>query len=142
MGTFEVVAQHEPGVTLEWLARRCLDVAEDPGNARFTVAPGEDLERPCVGARQHVGFLIAGETIDGRPVEAHAFFEGRLEVGRGDGEGLEKPEDVGEPQSDEADAPLLNRPKDVLFLLLHGAAPPGRRHGTPRPQRRIPRRPG
>jgi hypothetical protein len=40
-----------------------------------------------------------------------------LELGRRDGEGLQEPEDVGEPEPDELDAPLLDGTKDVFRLV-------------------------
>src|SRR4029453_2281890 len=55
-------------------------------------------------------------------VELHAALERVLELGRGDGERLQEPEHVGEPQADEADVTVLARPEHVLLLLVHGAA--------------------
>ena len=48
--------------------------------------------------------LDPAEPVDGRPVEGHALLEGVLELGGSDAEGLGRPEDVGEPELDEADA--------------------------------------
>ena len=46
----------------------------------------------------------------------------RLELGRGDGEALQRAEDVGEPEADEADPALLDGPQDVVELLLHASS--------------------
>ena len=119
-GPVEVPLEHVAGVALERVARQVLDVAEHPGNRGVLAAPGDDLEGARVGKGEHVGFLHPGVALDRRSVEGHAFFEGALELGRGDGEALEGPEDIGEPEAHEADASLLDRAQDVVELLLHG----------------------
>src|SRR5262249_9133483 len=78
------------------------------------------LERRRVGPSHHVGLLDAGEPLDGRPVEAHPLDQRGLQLLRGDGDRLEEPEDVGEPQPDELDPPLLDGAQDVLGLVGHG----------------------
>ena len=45
-----------------------------------------------------------------------------LELGRRDLHRLQEAEDVGEPEPDEADAALLDRPQDVLELALHAGS--------------------
>ena len=118
-GAVHVALQHVARVALERLLREVLDVAEHPGDRRVVAAPRHDLERVGVGDREHVGFLHAAVALDGRAVEGHALLERRLELGRRDGEALERAEHVGEPEADEADPPLLDRPQDVVELLLH-----------------------
>ena len=72
-----------------------------------------------VGPGQDVGLLDAAEAVDRAAVEGHPLVQGVLELGGGDVEGLVAPEDVGEPQLDEADAALLDGAQDVLGLALH-----------------------
>src|SRR6266545_3473319 len=51
-----------------------------------------------------------------------------LGLGRRDGERLEEPQHVREPQPDKADVALLHHPQDVLALLVH--VPSGSRSGS------------
>ena len=104
--------------------------------------PGQELERLGIGPGQDVGLLHPAEPVDGRPVEGHPLVEGVLQLRRRDVEPLGGPEDVGEPQLDEADAALLDRSQYVVALALHptsfaGAGPPSstRAHGTAAPRR-------
>ena len=59
------------------------------------------------------------------------FEERALELLRRDREGLQEPEHVGEPQTDEPDAPLLDRAQDVVGFGRQRHA----MHGTCRPRR-------
>ena len=95
------------------------DVAEHPGGVLAVLAdrPGEELEAVGVGSGQHVGLLHAGVPVDRAAVEVHALGEGVLQLGRGDGEGLELAVDVGEPEPDEPDALLLDESEDVVGAL-------------------------
>ena len=86
-------------------------------------APRQHLEGRRVGLGQHVGLVDPGEALDGRAVEADALGEGPLELGGGDGHGLERPEHVGEPQPHEADVALLDGAEDELLLTIHGSNP-------------------
>ena len=95
-------------------------------------APGDDLERARVGEGEHVGFLDPAVALDGRPVEGHALFEGGLELGRRDGEALQGAQHVGEPEADEPDTALFDRPQDVVELLLACGAVYGRLPYDPR----------
>jgi hypothetical protein len=57
-------------------------------------------------------------------VEPHPALEGILQLGRVDREGLELAQDVGEPEADEADLPLVDDGLDVVGgqgLIGHGA---------------------
>ena len=81
----------------------------------------QDLERLRVGLGEHVGLLHPAEAVDRRAVEGHPLVESVLQLGRRDGERLGRPEDVGEPELDEADAPLLDGPQHVFLLALHCA---------------------
>ncbi len=100
------------------------DVAEHPGHLRLrhvalgvpVAVPGQELEGARVGSCEHVALLDPAEAVDRRSVEGHSFVERVLELGRGDREGLRRPEDVGEPELDEADAAFFHRPEDVLLL--------------------------
>ena len=121
-GALEVALEHVAGVALERLLRQVLDVAEHAGDGGVLAAPRHDLERARVGEGEHVRFLDPAVALDGRPVEGHALFEGGLELGRGDGEALQGAQDVGEPEADEPDTALFDRPQDVVELLLHASS--------------------
>ena len=118
-GPLERPAQGVAGVTLERRAVEVGDVAEDAGHLRVVVVPGQQLEGLGVRAGQDVGLLDPAEAVDGRAVEGHALVERVLQLGRGDVEPLGGPQHVGEPQLDEADAPLLDGPEHVVPLALH-----------------------
>ena len=99
-------------------------------------APRQDLERRGVGVGEHVGLVDAREALDRRAVEAEALGEGALDLGRGDRDRLERADDVGEPEPDELDAPLLDRAKNELLLAVHvpdPAAARGAAVGHPAP---------
>ena len=82
--------------------------------------PGQDCERRWVWLGQHVSFLDAGITIDRGPVEGHSLLERNLKFRRADSDRLEKALNVGEPQTNETDAPLFNGTEDVVSLFAHG----------------------
>ena len=84
------------------------DVAEHAGRAADLLAPGQQLEGTGVRPCHHVGLVDAGITLDRRPVEAHPFAEGSLDLGRGNRHRLERAEHIGEPQSHEADVALFH----------------------------------
>ena len=67
--------------------------------------------------RDHVGLLDRVEAGDRGAVEAHAALERVVELGGVDREALELPEDVGEPEADEAQVVLLDDPLDVVGRL-------------------------
>ena len=64
-------------------------------------------------------FTPAVSLIRGLDVALGLLLERGLELGRGDGKALQRAEHIGEPKADEADPPLLDRPQDVVELLLH-----------------------
>jgi hypothetical protein len=102
-------------VTLVRAALRGLDVREHPRDARSVLRPpGQHVERGGIGHRDHVRLLDGVEAGDRRAVEAHAALEGVVELLGGDREGLELPEDVGEPEADEADRSFRDERLDVL----------------------------
>ena len=115
----EVAAQHDAGVAVERLAGERADVAEHAGDRGVVAPPGDDLERGGVGHGEHVRLLDPGVPLDRGAVEAHALLERALELGRRDGEALERAEHVGEPELDEAHAALLHGAQDVLELRDH-----------------------
>src|SRR5205823_531522 len=87
--------------------------------------PRQHVERRGVGHGYHVRLLDRVEPRDRAAVEAHAALEGVVELLGVDREGLQLAEDVGEPEADEADAPLLHERLDVLGGLRsvgHGGA--------------------
>jgi hypothetical protein len=94
-------------------ALRGLDVAEHAPDALLLRAPRQHGEGARVGHRDHVGLLDRVEARDRRTVEAHPVREGVSELVAPDREGLQLPEDVGEPQPDEADVPLLDERQHV-----------------------------
>ena len=125
-GPVEGPAQGVAGTALEGGAVEVEEVAEDAGHGDVVGMPGQELEGLRIGPGQDVGLLDPAEAVDGRAVEGHALLEGVLELGRRDAEGLGRPQDVGEPELDEADGPLLDRPEDVLLLASHSASARGR----------------
>ena len=118
-GPLERAAQGVPRVAPEGRAVEVGDVAEDAGHLRVVVVPRQQLEGLGIRAGQDVGLLDPAEPVDGRAVEGHPLVERVLQLGRGDVEPLGGPQDVGEPQLDEADAPLLDCPEHVIPLALH-----------------------
>ena len=118
-GPLQVALQDEARVTLEGLVRDAQHVAEDARRQGVIPVPGHDHERVGVGLEQHVRLLDTAVALDRRPVEGHALLEGDLELGGGDLEALQEPEDVGEPQPHEADAALLDGAQHVVELVLH-----------------------
>jgi hypothetical protein len=80
------------------------------------MAPGQHRVRVRVGHRDHVRLLDRVEAGDGRAVEAHPVGERVLELLAADGEALQLPVDVGEPEPDELDAVLVGAGDDVLRL--------------------------
>ena len=82
-------------------------------------APRQDLERGRIRLGQHVGFEDAGQALDRGPVESESLLEGAFHLGRGQGHGLERSYDVGEPQPHEPHVALFDRPQDKLLLAVH-----------------------
>jgi hypothetical protein len=126
----EVAAQYEAGIAFERFAGEALYVAEDPGDRRVLTAPRHDLERVRVGHGEHVGFLDPAVPLDGRAVERHALDQGGFELRRGDREALQETQDVGEPETDEPDAPFLDGSEHVVGLCLHGESLAGADRGS------------
>lgn len=60
------------------------------------------------------------EPFDGGSIEANALIESTLQLSRCDRDGLQRSQDVGEPQTHETDIPLFNGPQYELCLFLHG----------------------
>ncbi len=118
-GAVEVPAQHVPGASLEGSPVEVEDVAEDPGDGCLVGVPGKDLERLGIGSGQHIALLDPGESVDGRSVEGHTLLEGVLELGRRDGEGLGRSQDIGEPQLHEPHGAFFHRPEHVFLLAPH-----------------------
>ena len=106
-GLGEVALEHPAGVGVARGAVGQQDVAEHPGHARVLAAPRQQLEGRRVGTRDHVRFVNPRETLDGAAVEADAVRERALELSRGDRDGLERTEHVGEPEPDKTNIPLF-----------------------------------
>ena len=119
-GQAEIALEHLARVAAEGRAVEVLDVAEHDAAGLVVGRPGEELEARRVGPGEDVGLLDPGEAVDGRTVELEALVEDLVELGRRDGDRLVGPEHVGEPQTDEADPPLLDRAKHVFLLAFHG----------------------
>ena len=71
------------------------------------------------GSRDHVRLGHPREAFDGGAVEADALLEGAFELGGGDGHGFEVAQNIGEPETDEANVPLFERPKHEFLLAIH-----------------------
>src|SRR5690606_19482012 len=127
----EVAAKDLAGVALERAAVEVDDVAEHPGGRADAVGPGQDLEAVRVGAGQDVRLLHAGVAVDRGAVEPYVFLERALELDRRDGEGLQLPQHVREPEADHPHAALLDRAEDVVSLALRALH--GGMVGPPRP---------
>jgi hypothetical protein len=61
----------------------------------------------------------AGQALDRGTVESESFLEGAFHLGRGQGHGLERSHDVGEPQAHKPHVALFDRPQDKLLLAVH-----------------------
>jgi hypothetical protein len=114
----QVASQHLAGITAERRAIQIVDVAEHAGLGSVAVGPGQHHESVGVGDGQNVTLLNARETIDGRTIEAHAVLEGVLQFGGADGEALQIPQDVGEPQTNQPHTSFLDGAEHVITLLL------------------------
>ena len=129
--------QHVARVALVGLAARGEHVAEHPRDALLVRPPGQHLEGGHVGHGDHVRLLDGVEAGDRGAVEAHAALEGVVELRCVDREALQLPQDVGEPEADEADVPLLDLGFDALpgrGLLGHGPeATPSAARASPAP---------
>src|SRR5690606_23837636 len=102
------------------VGERCLtvgreDVAEHARRSAPVAAPRQGLERRGVRSRDHVRLEDPRESLDRRAVEADALAERGLELRRRDRDRLERAEHVGEPESDEADVPLLYGAENELL---------------------------
>ncbi len=71
--------------------------------------------------REKVGLEGASESLDRGPVEPESLRECALDLCRGDGDGLQRSDDIGEPQPHELDATFLDRAKNEVALLVHPA---------------------
>ena len=99
------------------LAVRRDDVADHPRDLRaVALRVRHELECRRIRDRHHVRLLDGVEARDGRAVEAHAVVERILDLGRRDGEALEVPFEVGEPEEDEVDALLLDALENTSAL--------------------------
>ena len=119
-GLRERALEHVARVGNRRLTVRRGDVAEHAGGGIDLATPGQDLERGGVRMREHVGLVRAGESLDRRPVETESFGECALHLGRRDRDRFEGSDHVGEPESDELDAPLFDGAKNEVALLVHG----------------------
>ena len=122
--------EHVTGVGDRGLAVGRRDVAEHARGGIDLAAPRQDLERRRVGVGEQVGLVRAGQTLDRRTVETEALAERSFDLGRRDRHRLESADDVREPEPDEFDAPLLDRPQYEVTLLVH-RIPSGARPSRP-----------
>ena len=109
------------GVAGKRRAIRLEDVAEHAGHGLLFRAPGEKLEGGGVGLGDHVALLDAGEALNGGAVKAHALIHGFFQLRGADGEAFQDPENVGEPDLDEADVVILDCFVNIFYgLTVHG----------------------
>ncbi len=101
-------------------------VAEHAPHALLLRTPRQHRERARVGHRDHVRLLDRVEARDRGAVEAHPRLERVVKLRRVDRERLQLPEDVREPEADEADVVLAHERLHVLRrlrLLSHLGGP-------------------
>lgn len=118
-GLGQVAFEHVAGIGGGGFAVGREDVAEHPRRRFRLAAPGQDLEGGGVRLRQHVGFEHPGQALNGGTVKAQPLLERALHFGRGQRHGLQRANDVGEPQPHEPHVALFDRPKDKLLLAIH-----------------------
>ena len=110
------------GDSLRTACRRDWRCRRRPGPRATCRPPGrwerQDLEGLRIRLGEHVALLHAAEAVDRGPVEGHPLLERVLELRRRDPERLRSAEDIGEPQLDEPNATLFDRPHHVFPLRL------------------------
>ncbi len=106
----------------EGLAVRGGDVADQPADLALAGLPGKDLEGVEIGHQEHVRFLDAGKTLDGRAVEHDLAVEGLLELALGDLDVLDDAVDVGELEPHEVDLLFFGSGEDALDGFWHRVA--------------------
>ena len=114
VSALEGAAQHVARIALIGGALGRDHIAEHPSDPLLLRPPRQDRERRGVGHRDHVRLLDRVEARDRGPVEAHPGFERVIQLGGVDRERLQLPEDVGEPEADEADLTLGDDRLDIL----------------------------
>ena len=114
LGALHGAAQDLPGVAFVRLAGGQLDVAEHPCHALHLGAVGQHLEGVGVGHGHHVRLLDGVEAGDGGAVKAHAVRHGIGQLLARDGEALELPEDVREPEAHELDVALFHERQNLF----------------------------
>ena len=70
--------------------------------------------------QQNVGLVQSREALDRRAVDPDALRERALDLGRGDRDGLQRADDIREPEPHELDTALLDRAQNEVTLLVHG----------------------
>ncbi len=95
------------------------NVGEHPRRSGVVPPPRQHLERAGVRLNDHVRLVDPRKTLDRAAVEADAPAEGLLQLRRCDGDRLQRPQDVGEPEPHEADIPFLDGAEHVLLLTIH-----------------------
>jgi hypothetical protein len=120
----ECTSQDPARIALIRIAPGHPDVAEHSRRRAVFRSPGQDCKGLGVGHRDHVRLFDRVEPCYRRPVESHTALERVIELLRVDREALQLPEDVGEPEADEANAAILRYPFDVFggsgCVLGHG----------------------
>ena len=122
----EGAAQYLAGVALVGLAGGQLDVAEHARHALHLGAVGQNREGVGVGHGDHVRLLDGVEAGDRRAVEAHPLLHRRRQLLARDGEALQLPQHIREPEPDELDVALFHQRQDLIAChrpnLPHGLA--------------------
>src|SRR5947208_10767136 len=97
----ELPAQNTTRVTVEWLAVRSGDVADQSADAVLRIAPRKYLKRREVRGQKHVRFLDSNKSFDRRAVEHDVPFERVLKLRFRNLDVLVDPKNVRELESHE-----------------------------------------
>ena len=81
--------------------------------------PGMSWKLFGIREGEHVALLDPAEAVDGRTVELDTLLERGVELDRGDGDGLDLAEHVGEPEPHQADPSFFDGPQHVVLLVIH-----------------------
>ena len=98
---------------------RRAQIAEHARHAVVARTPRQHLEGRRVGMHEHIGILQARKPVDGRAIEADAFFKRDFNIGGRNGDVFQIAENIGEPQSQKANVALFDLLDDILLRINH-----------------------